>query len=53
MLRAIGADASASSASIRFGLGRFTTDEDIDYTIEKFTTVVRHLREQVAETGRH
>jgi len=33
------------SASIRFGLGRFTTDSDIDYAIEKFTAVVRHLRE--------
>ena len=32
------------SASIRFGLGRFTSDADIDYTIEKFTSVVRHLR---------
>jgi cysteine desulfurase len=33
------------SASIRFGLGRFTTDEHIEYTIDKFTTVVRHLRQ--------
>jgi cysteine desulfurase len=32
------------SASIRFGLGRFTTDDEIEYTIEKFVTVVRHLR---------
>ena len=30
----------------RFGsdLGRFTTDDEIDYAIEKFATVVRHLR---------
>jgi cysteine desulfurase len=33
------------SASIRFGLGRFTTESDIDYAIEKFTAVVRHLRD--------
>jgi cysteine desulfurase len=33
------------SASIRFGLGRFTTDDDVAYAIEKFTAVVRHLRE--------
>ena len=33
------------SASIRFGLGRFTTDDDIDYAIEKFVAVVRHLRD--------
>ena len=32
------------SASIRFGLGRFTTDDDIEYAIEKFVAVVRHLR---------
>jgi cysteine desulfurase len=33
------------SASIRFGLGRFTSEADIEYAIEKFTAVVRHLRE--------
>ena len=32
------------SASIRFGLGRFTTGDDIEYAIEKFVAVVRHLR---------
>ena len=32
------------SASIRFGLGRGTTDDDIDYTVGKFVSVVRHLR---------
>ena len=32
------------SASIRFGLGRFTTEDEIDYTIEKFAAVVSHLR---------
>jgi cysteine desulfurase len=32
------------SASIRFGLGRFTTAEHIEYTIDKFSTVVQHLR---------
>lgn len=33
------------SASIRFGLGRFTTEEHIDYTIDKFAAVVQHLRQ--------
>ena len=32
------------SASIRFGLGRFTTDDEIEYAIGKFVAVVRHLR---------
>ena len=33
------------SASIRFGLSRFTTQDEIDYTIDKFSKVVRKLRE--------
>jgi len=36
--------ANVPSASIRFGLGRFTTEEEIDYAIEKFSAVVSHLR---------
>jgi len=44
VLRAILGDA-VPSASIRFGLGRFTTEADIDYAIEKFAVVVRHLRD--------
>ena len=32
------------SAAIRFGLGRQTTEEEIDYTIERFATMVKHLR---------
>ena len=44
VLRAImGAD-PVPSASIRFGLGRDTTDDEITYTIGKFASVVRHLR---------
>jgi cysteine desulfurase len=50
VLLAIGAKASDNSATIRFGLGRSTTADDIDYAIDKFTTVVRHLRQEVART---
>jgi cysteine desulfurase len=32
------------SASIRFGLSRFTTEAEIDYAVEKFAAMVRHLR---------
>jgi cysteine desulfurase len=43
VLAAIGAT-RPDSAVVRFGIGRHTTDEEIDYVIEKFATVVRHLR---------
>ena len=43
VLRAILGD-DVPAAAIRFGLGRFTTEDEIDYAVEKFTTVVRHLR---------
>jgi cysteine desulfurase len=36
------------SACIRFGLGRFTTDDEIDYAVEKFAAVVGHLRRLTA-----
>lgn len=32
------------AAAVRFGIGRFTTDEEIDYAIDKFSAVVSHLR---------
>jgi cysteine desulfurase len=31
-------------ASIRFGLGRFNTMEEVEYTIDEVTRVVRKLR---------
>ena len=44
VLQAIGATGPRAGASIRFGLGRDTTDADIDFAIERVTTVVRSLR---------
>ena len=44
VLVAIGATGERAGASIRFGLGRTTTDEDIDVAIERVTAVVRSLR---------
>ena len=44
VLQALYHDHAPHAAAVRFGLGRFTTDEEIDYTIEKFSAVVRHLR---------
>ena len=45
VLKALGAGDDLAHSSIRFGLGRFTTDEEVDYVVEKLTAVVRRLRE--------
>ncbi|MBX3025433.1 IscS subfamily cysteine desulfurase [bacterium] len=44
VLRAIGLDDDAAHASIRFGVGRFTTEADIDYAIERVAQEVERLR---------
>jgi cysteine desulfurase len=46
VLEAIGAVGPDAGASIRFGLGRTTTDADVDFAIERVSTVVRSLRER-------
>ena len=48
VLQAIGAVGPGAGASIRFGLGRWTTDAEIDFAIERVTTVVRSLRQRQA-----
>jgi cysteine desulfurase len=45
VLKALGAGDDLAHSSIRFGLGRWTTDEEIDYVVEKMTNVVTRLRE--------
>ncbi|KAK7114717.1 cysteine desulfurase-like isoform X2 [Littorina saxatilis] len=45
VLRAIGADEDLAHSSIRFGIGRFTTEEEIDYTAERCIKHVKRLRE--------
>lgn len=45
VLRAIGADDDLAHSSIRFGLGRFTTEAEVDYTVDKCVKSVRALRE--------
>ena len=44
VLRALGIDDARAAASIRFGVGRFTTDAEIDYAIEAVAGHVAHLR---------
>ena len=46
VLQAIGATSQGAGASIRFGLGRATSDSDIDFAIDRVTAVVTALRRQ-------
>ena len=45
VLRALGRNDELAHSSIRFSIGRFTTAEDVDYTIEHVRTAVNKLRE--------
>lgn len=45
VLRAIGAEEDLAHSSIRFGLGRFTTEEEVEYTANKCVQHVERLRE--------
>ncbi|SMO73733.1 cysteine desulfurase IscS [Solitalea koreensis] len=45
VLKSLGLNDDLAHSSIRFGLGRFTTEEEIDYAIEVTKKAVTHLRE--------
>merc|ERR1711935_127428 len=45
VLRAIGAEEDLAHSSIRFGISRFTTEEEVDYTAERCIKEVQRLRE--------
>jgi cysteine desulfurase len=58
VLRACGVDAERARASVRFGIGRFTTEEEIDFAIERIVHEVQALRSQdpryqLAKAGAH
>ncbi len=45
VLKALGLGDDLAHSSLRFGLGRFTTDEQIDYTVKSISETVLKLRE--------
>ena len=45
VLKAMGRGDELAHSSIRYGFGRFTTEEEIDYVAEKTTDIVNRLRE--------
>jgi cysteine desulfurase len=45
VLKALGTGDELAHSSIRFGIGRFNTEEEVDYVADKLVGVVRKLRE--------
>ena len=49
VLKALALDPDLARASIRFGLGRYTTEEEVDYAAGKVADVVHQLRQMTAD----
>ena len=45
VLRALGLSDELAHSSIRFSIGRFTTDEEIDYAVQLIKDAIGRLRE--------
>ncbi len=45
VLRALGVEEELAHTSLRIGMGRFTTEEEIDYAVEKISFEVERLRQ--------
>ena len=45
VLKSLGLSDDLAHSSIRFGLGRFTTDEEVDFAIKQTLKAVNHLRD--------
>ena len=47
VIKALGVREELAHSSVRFSVGRFTSEEEIDYAIKRITTTVATLREMV------
>ncbi|MFL5341159.1 MAG: aminotransferase class V-fold PLP-dependent enzyme, partial [Gemmataceae bacterium] len=45
VLRALGVGDELAHSSIRFGLGRFSTEEEVDFVVDHMVKAVNHLRD--------
>ena len=45
VIRALGVSEDLAHSSIRFSLGRFSTEEEVDYAIAQVNTTVKRLRD--------
>ena len=45
VLRALGLDEEAAHSSLRFGIGRFNVEEEIDFVADRLIDIVRKLRD--------
>ena len=52
VLKAIGLSDERADASLRFGLCRTTTEEEIDYAIDKIASIVTRLRQRIPVASR-